>query len=215
MKKLRNIIIYIVCGALVAFFGIVFLLAKNPKVSDEYRMYYITHELKTWPGEGHFTYIVGTKEYMAKQTESGKENRCLRLGSGWLNDDYVDRRGLINSDTESYLYYKFDENVKDGKMIIDVSGFHNPNADYEIKDSDTSAEISQTLFHYASYNPIADRKASVYIKEEGGEDIYLGEFSGVGQVEFDLSRLDRGKKYVVTFKADKYTYKIKSITIKN
>ena len=49
MKKLRNIIIYIVCGALVAFFGIVFLLAKNPKVSDEYRMYYITHELKTWP----------------------------------------------------------------------------------------------------------------------------------------------------------------------
>ena len=34
MKKLRNIIIYIVCGALVAFFGIVFLLAKNPKVSD-------------------------------------------------------------------------------------------------------------------------------------------------------------------------------------
>ena len=105
--------------------------------------------------------------------------------------------------------------VKDGKMIIDVSGFHNPNADYEIKDYDTSAEISQTLFHYASYNPIADRKASVYIKEEGGEDIYLGEFSGVGQVEFDLPRLDRGKKYVVTFKADKYTYKIKSITIKN
>ena len=34
MKKLRNIIIYIVCGALVAFFGIVFLLAKNPKVKN-------------------------------------------------------------------------------------------------------------------------------------------------------------------------------------
>ena len=214
MKKLKNIIIYIVCGVLVLFFGVVLVFAKNPKISDEYRLYYITHDLKTWPGEGNFTYTPGTVEYMGKPPFAIFK-RCLRLGSGWLNDEFVGTDGIINSDTESFLYYKFDENIKNGKMIIDVSGFHNPNSDYEITELDSSAQIAHTLFKNASYNPVSDRKAEVYIKEQGGDDVYLGEFAGVGRFEFKLPRLDRGKVYVVTLKAEKYTYRIKSITINN
>lgn len=50
---MKKFLLYLVCAGLVAFFAVTLYLGKNPKVSDEYRAFYIDHTVKKWKNPGH------------------------------------------------------------------------------------------------------------------------------------------------------------------
>lgn len=130
MSKLRNVLLYVVCGVLAVFYLFVFYLGMNPDVPLEYEMYYFTHELTEWPGYDNLDYELGSVEYcMNGYDEDGNYDnalRYLRRGDGW---DWPELKGMKNhpDKNEAFMYYvpvETKDNVTLNLNVTEYEGVH-------------------------------------------------------------------------------------------
>ncbi|MCI9033498.1 MAG: hypothetical protein HFJ08_05490 [Lachnospiraceae bacterium] len=49
-NKLTKVLLYTLCGSIAAFYLYVIYLGFQPRVSDQYRAYYIEHTIPQWTG---------------------------------------------------------------------------------------------------------------------------------------------------------------------
>ena len=123
--RMKNKALYLVTAALVVFYVFVLYLGMFPKVSEEYRMYYLSHELKDWPGYNNLNYKFGKLEYCTEnRLKNGKYaffSVCNRRGEGWKDNNRYD--GTWNDDTSSVLYYRFLEEEDNAYLNIHVRDF--------------------------------------------------------------------------------------------
>lgn len=78
-SKYSNIIMYFLSLLLILYYLNTLFNIARPNVCKEYKMYYITKELKDWPGYNGLNYKLGT-QLMFKNT-SGNVAKCK--GEGW------------------------------------------------------------------------------------------------------------------------------------
>ena len=112
---IKNIILYIICAALVIFYLAVLWLGFNPDVCLEYRMYYLTNELSDWPGYGKLPYELGTVEYCTgywdKDGNKYTHNVCKRKGRGWEKYQNEGSRNAVDTASIYYLPISDKENT--------------------------------------------------------------------------------------------------------
>ena len=75
---------YIISVLLVLSYLYILWQGMHPEnISKEYRMYYIEHTLKDWPGNGGLHYTYGTIEYFDME----QEPQIKRSVGGWAEPD--------------------------------------------------------------------------------------------------------------------------------
>lgn len=118
-KPSVKLLLYIVCAVMIASYLIILFLSIKPKVPLEYKMYYITHELKSWPGYGGLLYKAGTKEYCTEKKDDKnhlfEHVVCARYGDGWK----LEKRNIngVHMKNDSALLYYVSDGM-DSKVCV-------------------------------------------------------------------------------------------------
>ena len=119
-----QVILYVICAALVIFYCLDLWWGIKPRVGIEYKMYYITHELTDWPGYGNLGYTYGTKEICIERNENTIANTsdviCARKGQGF---EKATMTGAKSKGKDSYVYYLTDGEAQNAVLHIDIREF--------------------------------------------------------------------------------------------
>ena len=120
----KKVCLYGICAVLAGFYLLVLWWGKNPNVEDEYRMYYITHELSDWPGYGNLSYEPGTLEYMVSLKDRNGKDRsvkvCQTKGTGWEEEQY---EGSVSKGDTSYVYFKPVKTSETAVLKFNISSY--------------------------------------------------------------------------------------------
>lgn len=120
MEKLKNIVFYFGAVLLLAVYLLVLCESKDTsRVSDEYRMFYITKELKYYLADD------GLKDYVPNQLYCYKnEGNYRNQGAGW---GLPEENATWIYEKDAYLYLYIDDNSKDYQFCIFVQGSYGYN----------------------------------------------------------------------------------------
>lgn len=110
---LKKILTYFVTAILFCFYISILILSTKPNVSMEYTKYYIDKELKSWNGEGSFSYVLGEPIVMCKPNEIVYG----RLSNGWSN---LEEDGCWTDGEIAKIYFS-DLPRENLKLNIDIS----------------------------------------------------------------------------------------------
>ncbi len=170
MSKLKNITLYGVCTVLVVFYLVVLYLGMNPEVPPVYEMYYITHELRDWPGYENLDYDLGTLEYCTgnydKQGNLVTYKVANRKGTGWAGSNWY---GSYNMEDEAFMYYYPNQSKEDATFYISIREMRQKGkikiyvGDEYIGHFDKAGE-----FKYTIPKVVADEKLVIRFETEGG-----------------------------------------------
>lgn len=113
----KLIIAYVISVVLIAVYFLVLYLGMHPKVSKEYAMFYINHDLKIKAPEGSLRVKPGKRLFLDGKEMS--ETTFTGIGQGWsweYTETGVENAGFCyTTEAENYLY--FDEVSKDSHRI--------------------------------------------------------------------------------------------------
>lgn len=127
-KKLLNVIMYAAGICLAGFYILILWWGINPNVPIEYNMYYITNELKDWPGYGRLDYEYGTIEICTsdydKDGNAVKYKTARRKGAGWAKDQ---TQGSVSNADESFIYYVPVKAASAAELKIDIMEYDESN----------------------------------------------------------------------------------------
>lgn len=182
-----KILLYIICGAVVAVYGYVFWLGRKPEVSREYRMYFMEHTLSDWPGEGRFTYVHGTKEYCLayNKYELNQPKLCLRKGQGWSN---VSDKGSQFSGEDANIYYPIESGLKEGGYVkMEINEF-------------TGKSSVDVYIKYSKDGLPKNQDPRKLFDESGQTEEKIGSISASGEYKFRLPEIKDGDLAQVIFK---------------
>ncbi|MGN0318091.1 MAG: hypothetical protein ACI4E1_09200 [Lachnospira sp.] len=114
-----KLLIYMVCAVMIVAYLMILYLSIKPKVPVEYRMYYITHELKSWPGYGKLSYRSGTTEYCTENKDDNNQlfehNVCRRYGDGWKL--YGRNKNGVHMEKDTAKLYYLSDGI-DGNVCV-------------------------------------------------------------------------------------------------
>ena len=163
-------------------------------ISKEYRMYYIEHTLKDWPGNGGLHYTYGTIEYFDME----QEPQIKRSVGGWAEPDEEEPGRWTVGENAGLLYDIDDSN---GPVIVaftttkvmpgvsveftatgEVLGSFEPEADSEYSFEIQSLSAGELLLEFHITNPVSPKELglsqndskygvqlkSLVIRQEGG-----------------------------------------------
>lgn len=120
-----QVILYVICAALVIFYCLDLWWGIRPSVGIEYKMYYITHELTDWPGYGNLKYTYGTKEICIERNENTIANTndviCARKGQGF---EKATMAGAKSKGKDSYVYYLTESEAQNAVLHVDITEFN-------------------------------------------------------------------------------------------
>ncbi|MFR1766293.1 MAG: hypothetical protein ACLSW1_01955 [Lachnospira sp.] len=123
-KTIKNSALLTLCAALIIFYLQIMVWGKQPDVPIEYEMYYITHELKDWPGYGKLAYESGTIEYCTSADTWSRFNTsykiCARKGSGWNPNQSI---GSVNDNAVSHIYYVPESAGSNAELKLRITEF--------------------------------------------------------------------------------------------
>ena len=182
-----KILLYIICGAVVAVYGYIFWLGRKPEVSREYRMYFMEHTLSDWPGEGRFTYSLGTKEYCLAydKYELSHPKLCLRKGQGWNN---VSKDGSQFSGSDASIYYPIESGLEKGGYVkMGINKF-------------TGEKPVDVYIKYSKDSLPKNQDAGSLFDESGQTEEKIGSISADGEYKFSLPSIKSGDLAQVIFK---------------
>lgn len=119
-----QVILYVICAALVLFYCMDLWWGLKPDVGPEYEMYYISHELSDWPGYGNLKYTYGTKELCIERNEKTIAETpdviCARKGRGF---EKPEKTGTRSSQKDSYVYYIPEKDAQKAVFKAEISEF--------------------------------------------------------------------------------------------
>ncbi|MBQ4283439.1 MAG: hypothetical protein IJB96_05865 [Lachnospira sp.] len=169
MKKLgiKNIVLYLLSAVLVVFYLVVLFWGQNPTVPPEYEMYYITHELKVWPGYNNLAYELGKAEYCTNNYNSKIEadKAVRRRGAGW---HYVDKHGSHSYEDEAYLYYIPNESKSDAELRVEIKKYRGAEETYVYAGEECLGSFNGTgTYYFKIPQVVKDEVLAIKFKTEG------------------------------------------------
>lgn len=170
-KNNKNVIIYGLCGILVAFYLVILYLGMNPNVDIEYRMYYITNELSDWPGYGRLHYDLGTWEYCTHTFDEYGQyvtyTVANRKGSGWKKDS-VQNNGSCNDEDVANMYYIPNSSKDNAIFNINITQYQGDKKTYVYAGDDCIGEFQGEGTHsFTIPKVVADEMLIIRFETEG------------------------------------------------
>lgn len=140
LYKLREYVMYITSVLLFVFYILVLFLSFKPKVSMEYKSFYIDKELKSWGSNDSFSYTLGTplKFYMPN------EEIYSRISNGWSN---LETDGCWTDGNAAKIFFK-DLPNKDINISILVADMIAKGKIYFVANGNTMLSISPKDIFY-------------------------------------------------------------------
>lgn len=110
MISKKNIFYYSASAILLAVYVIILLISLKPDVSWEYRLHYIDAITKKWPGNGGYSYTVGTEIKPDKTCT----DEFLRFDKGW---SHTEEDGTWTDGDTAYIYFS---DIPDSNLFLDM-----------------------------------------------------------------------------------------------
>ncbi len=120
---MKKIVAYTISIFLLLSYLVILFLAMNPKVSDEYRMFYIDRTLKYYIKDG------GLKNFKTNQWfmyNSSSDSQLMNMGTGWSNPE---ENVTWTNGNESVVYFYLDSNPN-GNYTFKIEYIGNTGYDY-------------------------------------------------------------------------------------
>ena len=169
---------YIISVLLVLSYLYILWQGMHPEnISKEYRMYYIEHTLKDWPGNGGLHYTYGTIEYFDME----QEPQIKRSVGGWTDPNETEPGRWTVGETAGLLY---EVDNSDGPLTMTVAtaevmpgvkveltangeviGSFEPEVDSEYSFEISSLSAGELLLEFHIENPVSPKELGLSLNE--------------------------------------------------